>query len=79
MTARLGDLAHVVKSVLAAGALLVACGPGAAELAERERCYEAAEAAAQRRADRECPDLFIECHSADDILDELRRAQEACP
>ena len=51
------------------------CGPDAAE---RERCYDAAEADAQRRVDVECPGRFDTCPAADAIVDELRRAQEAC-
>lgn len=54
---------------------VLGCGPDAAE---RERCYDAAEADAQRRVDAECPGRFDTCDSADAIVDELRRAQEAC-
>lgn len=56
-----------------------ACGPSAEQLRDRELCYERAESAAQARVDHECPDLFTDCPVANDILDELRVAQEACP
>jgi hypothetical protein len=51
---------------------LLACGPSA-----RDRCFDEAEAAAQARVDRDCPEL--ECADAPAILDELERAFERCP
>jgi hypothetical protein len=57
----------------------VACGPTDAQLAERERCYAAAESAAQERVDRECPDLFTTCAHASAIMADLQREQERCP
>lgn len=61
-------------SALATLALAAGCGP-----TERDRCFDAAEAASQRRVERECPGLFDTCPAAADILTELRVAQEACP
>jgi hypothetical protein len=66
-------LTALALAALVAGA---GCGPSAAE---RERCYAAAETAAQRRVERECPGLFDPCPASDDILAELRAAQEGCP
>jgi hypothetical protein len=60
--------------VLAAG-----CGLTAVQIKDRERCYARAEAHAQERVDDECPDTFRTCIKANDILEELRKAQEACP
>lgn len=60
--------------------LTAACGPSAEQLRDRERCYERAESEAQLRVDRECEGLaFAECRAGDVILEDLRRAQEACP
>jgi hypothetical protein len=66
---------------LAAFGLLTAsaCGPGSAQLAERERCYDAAEAEAQRRIDAVCPGPFPSCDAAGVIVEELRLSQERCP
>jgi hypothetical protein len=58
---------------------LLGCGPTADELAARERCYEQAESDAQVRVDAECPESFAACPVADDIMGDLRAAQEACP
>ncbi len=58
---------------------LTACGLTAVQIQERERCYERAEAAAQARVDRECPDLFTTCQAGPAILAELQREQERCP
>jgi hypothetical protein len=55
------------------------CGLTAVQIRERDLCYERADAAAQGRVDRECSDSFAACPTADAIMDELRRAQEACP
>lgn len=60
-------------------ALALAAGVGCGPTAERERCYEAAEVAAQRRVDRECPGLFDPCPAGAVILADLEAAQEACP
>lgn len=57
---------------------LVGCGLTATQVRERELCYGRAEAAAQKRVDAECPGKFSECAAADEILGELRTAQEAC-
>jgi hypothetical protein len=51
----------------------------AVQVRDRELCYSRAEAAAQKRVDQECADSFQTCLSANDILDELRVAQESCP
>lgn len=60
--------------------MLAACGPSAEQLRDRELCYERAETEAQQRVDAECEGMaFAECPGAHAILDELRRAQEACP
>lgn len=68
------------RAVVAVLALAVAgCGPTAAQVRERELCYERAEAGAQLRVDLECPGLFSTCVASTDILAELRREQEACP
>lgn len=55
-------------------AAVLACGP-----TERDRCFDAAEAAAERRVDRECPGSFDTCPAVDDILAELAAARSACP
>lgn len=70
-----------ITIVLAALALL-ACGPSAAQLQARTArtpCYDQADADAQRRIDAECPGPFATCPSANEIIAELRLAQERCP
>lgn len=71
-------MGHAVRRAARTLALLVVvgCGPTAAE---RARCYQAADAVAQARVDRECPGSFATCPAAEAIVDELRDAQEACP
>lgn len=59
-------------ALVVAGAL--ACGP-----TDRDRCFDAAAAAAERRVDRECPGSFDSCPTVDDIIAELQAAQAACP
>lgn len=63
--------------------LATACGPSAAAQLRaydaRKPCYDAADAAAQARIDRECPGSFAECPNADDIIAELKLAHESCP
>jgi hypothetical protein len=61
---------------LALATLVAGCSPTSAE---HERCYEAAEVAAQERVERECPGLFDTCPASEDILAELEVAQAACP
>lgn len=68
----------IMRAILATLAL-AGCGLTAAQIRERDLCYERADAAAQDRVDRECAESFSTCPTADDIMDELRRAQEACP
>jgi hypothetical protein len=58
---------------------LAGCGMSAAQVRERELCYNRAETVAQDRVDRECSGSFRTCPVADDIMEQLRRAQEACP
>jgi hypothetical protein len=55
------------------------CGMSAAQVRDRELCYNRAETVAQDRVDRECSGSFRTCPVADDIMEQLRRAQEACP
>jgi hypothetical protein len=59
-------------------ACLLGCGPSMAQLQARERCYEAAEAEAQRKVDELCPGKFAECSDATPILLELQARQELC-
>lgn len=54
---------------------VLGCGPSA----ERERCYQAADDRAQERVDAECGESFSSCPAADSIMEEMQRAQEACP
>ncbi len=58
---------------------LTGCGMSAVQVRDRNLCYGRADAAAQKRVDQECSDSFTTCLAANDILDELRAAQEACP
>jgi hypothetical protein len=51
----------------------------AVQVRDRDLCYERAESAAQARVDAECAESFAACPVADDIMDELRQAQESCP
>lgn len=64
---------------LVAMVALTACGMSATQVRERELCYSKAEAKAQERVDRECSASFSTCPVARDILDGLRKDQEACP
>ncbi len=59
--------------------LTIGCGLSAAQVRERDLCYERAEAAAQKRVDDECPESFAACPARDDIMAQLKRDQEACP
>jgi hypothetical protein len=59
--------------------LTSACGMTAVQVRDRDLCYERAESAAQARVDAECAESFAACPVADDIMDELRQAQESCP
>lgn len=68
-----------MRTLVALSISAAACGPTIEQLHERELCYQRAETAAQARVDAECPDLFTECPVADDILADLRQAQETCP
>lgn len=47
--------------------------------AEGERCYTEAKLHAQAVIDAKCPGRFTTCEHAGDILEQLRRDQEACP
>jgi hypothetical protein len=55
-------------------AALLACGPNA-----RDRCFDAAELAAEARVDRECPEAFVDCAAAPAIVADLERELERCP
>ena len=66
-------------ALVAVVAITAAVWPSAAQLRERERCYEAAEAAAQMRVDHKCPGRLASCLTARAIIADLRRAQEKCP
>lgn len=72
--ASLGGALYVLASLA-----VIACGMSATQIQTRERCYERAEADAQARVDRECPESFARCEAASAILEDLRKAQEACP
>lgn len=76
---RHAPLAALVGIAIIAPLAALSCGPTDAQLAERERCYAAAESAAQERVDRECPDLFTTCAHASAIMADLQREQERCP
>lgn len=66
-------------ALLALLAFGCALPPPKAPSPERERCYDAADTAAQARIDRECPGRFSTCPSAAEIIAELKAAQESCP
>jgi hypothetical protein len=60
--------------------LTVACG--ATQLThppERERCWAEAKVKFQADTDRLCPGRFTECAHAAELIDTLRKDQEACP
>lgn len=46
---------------------------------EGERCYTEAKLHAQLTIDAKCPGRFTTCEHAGEILEQLRRDQEACP
>jgi hypothetical protein len=54
------------------------CGASLEQLRNREDCYFRAESDAQVRVDLECKDGFAACASKDDIMAQLKAAQEAC-
>ena len=70
-------LSHV--ALIAVAMTLAACGMTALQVRERDLCYSRAEIKAQDRVDSECDGAFKTCSAARDIMDELRRAEEACP
>jgi hypothetical protein len=72
---------HPRRILAATGSFLaLACSATPEQLRERELCYERAESEAQRRVDSECEGMaFAECPVGHRILDDLRKAQEACP
>ena len=70
--------ARAILAKLGVVACLFGCGPSFAQLQARERCYDAAEADAQKQVDVLCPGKFSECPDAKVILLELQARQEAC-
>lgn len=61
--------------------LAVSCGAATLDqLRERDLCFTRAETEAQKRIDVECEGTpFAECSAGRAILEDLRKAHEACP
>ena len=77
---RVQSMSIIQMSAVAGLIGLTGCGMSATQVRARDLCYSRAEAAAQARVDDECSaGSFAECPARHAILDELRRAQEACP
>jgi hypothetical protein len=72
--------APLIIQIAASAVLTVSCGASLAQLRDREMCYTRAETQAQKRIDVECEGMaFAECPAARAILQDLQKAQEACP